>query len=214
MHVTCAHGSWADRVCTNSAMTRGVNKIPRDAWLIPVSGFEGIIDRVTFDEESVEERISAEWEANQTESRQAVQSVGFFIIVPLLVGFLISRLIADPIFHFVEDFDEKAFAPSPRQKVEAVHKIEVDSARIQLEASLGRRPPVTDASLFSRAVEKAHELNEEIREENKGALLNVVSDSISGVTFVVLLAYMREARKVISQTTNRFVGGLSESAKV
>jgi len=77
-----------------------------------------------------------------------------------------------------------------------------------------RIPPISDFELFEKAAKKAKELNEEIREENEGALLNVVSDSISGVTFVVLLAYMREARKVISQTTDRFVGGLSESAKV
>jgi len=51
--------------------------------LIPVSGFEGIIDRVTFDEESVEERIAAEWEANQTESRQAVQAIGKLNLITL-----------------------------------------------------------------------------------------------------------------------------------
>lgn len=61
---------------------RGIDKIPRDSWLNPVSGFEGIVDRITFDEEAVEERIASEWEANQVESRSAIQAVGAPICNP------------------------------------------------------------------------------------------------------------------------------------
>lgn len=136
------------------------------------------------------------------------------IAVPLVVGFTISRCIAEPVFHVVESMNPEAFSPTDKQKVDGARRVQVEEMRIKMEEAIGHIPPVSEEELFQHLVDEAGKLGKEMEEENKNALLNVISDSVSGIVFVVLLAYMREARRVIMQTTNRVVGGLSESAKV
>lgn len=138
----------------------------------------------------------------------------FMIVVPLSIGFLVSRLVAEPVFHVVESFNAEAFAPTDKQKVQGAHRVQVEEMRLRMEEAVGYAPPLSDYDLFKHLVMEAGRLGEQMEEENKRALLNVISDSVSGIVFVVLLAYMQEARRVIMQTTNRLVGGLSESAKV
>jgi len=176
-------------------------------------GFSGIFDWMRLDEESVEERIASEWEANQTESRQALQATAFLIAVPLVIGFFVSRGLAGPIFSVVEYYSPEAFAPTDKQKVDGAHKVQVEEMRLKMEESIGHIPPMSEDELFDKLVDEAGRLGEEYMAKNKGAVLNAVSDSVSGVVFVVLLAYMQEARRVIMQTLNRLVGGMSDSAK-
>ena len=44
---------------------------------------------------------------------------GILLGVPLLAGFIVSRIIADPLFVFVESRAPMAFAPTDAQKVSA-----------------------------------------------------------------------------------------------
>ena len=76
-------GHWMD--------VRGLNNTPRDTWLNPVAGFSGILDLVRFDDATVEERIAAEFEANQKESRQAIQAVGNFHFLLILTYHVLIR---------------------------------------------------------------------------------------------------------------------------
>ena len=114
----------------------------------------------------------------------------------------------------VESYNSEAFAPTPKQKVEGAHRLQVEETRLRMEETVGRILPISEFDLYIHLAWEAGELGKEMKETNKRALINVVSDSISGVVFVVLLAYMKEARRVIFDTTNRFLSGLSETAKV
>jgi CemA family len=53
----------------------------------------------------------------------------------------------------------------------------------------------------------------EFREDNKQALLNVISDSITGILLFVILASNHEGREVLFRTVGRVFGGLSDTAK-
>ena len=44
-------------------------------------------------------------------------SAGILVGVPLLAGFILSRIVADPIFYIVEQRVPLAFAPTDAQKV-------------------------------------------------------------------------------------------------
>lgn len=57
------------------------------------------------------------------------------------------------------------------------------------------------------------ELVHEFREDNKQALLNVISDSITGILLFVILASNHEGREVLFRTVGRVFGGLSDTAK-
>ena len=57
------------------------------------------------------------------------------------------------------------------------------------------------------------ELVHEFREDNKQALLNVISDSITGILLFVILASNHEGRDVLFRTVGRVFGGLSDTAK-
>lgn len=55
--------------------------------------------------------------------------------------------------------------------------------------------------------------SQELREENKQALLNVISDSITGVMVAAILAGSHEGRATLFRTIGRVFGGLSDTAK-
>lgn len=57
------------------------------------------------------------------------------------------------------------------------------------------------------------ELQQEFREENKQALLNVISDAITGMLLFVILATNNDGRNVLFRTIGRVFGGLSDTAK-
>ena len=136
------------------------------------------------------------------------------IVVPLLVGYLVSRGVASPVFHIVESYNAEAFAPTPKQKVEGAHRLQVEEMRLRLEETVGHILPISEIDLFVHLSWEAGELAKEMQEKNKQALVNAVSDSVSGVVFFILLAYMEKGRRVIFDTTNRILSGFSETAKV
>jgi CemA family len=57
------------------------------------------------------------------------------------------------------------------------------------------------------------ELVLEFREDNKQALLNVISDTITGILLFVILVSNHEGREVLFRTVGRVFGGLSDTAK-
>lgn len=61
---------------------------------------------------------------------------------------------------------------------------------------------------------KAHELNDEFIERNKQAMLNVLSDSISGLVLFIIVLYADEGMEALFSTGGRLFGGLSDTAKV
>lgn len=73
--------------------------------------------------------------------------VGFLLGIPLLIGFTLSRLVADPFYEFVLAFDANAFALSDRAKVEGAHEVHLHEMRLRMDAAIGKAPPLGEDEL-------------------------------------------------------------------
>lgn len=133
--------------------------------------------------------------------------------IPLVTGFIISRLLAVPIISSAESFSADAFAMSDRQKVEGAKEVHKEELRLRMEASIGRRPALTNDELQLHLHEEAVHLAEEFKEKNKRAYLNVASDSVAGLVFFYMLVQNTEQRGVLFKTLGRVFSGLSDTAK-
>jgi hypothetical protein len=185
----------------------------RDEYLRPIVDATGIYNRVGLGEKEAEERVFVEAITNQYESREALRYSGILIGIPLAVGFVVSRIVAQPLWDFAQDIDSNAFALSDEQKVmgaEAMHREEV---KLRMAASLGQAPDLTDEDLLRHLHEEALQFSVGKKEENKRALLNIVSDSTSAAIFFILLVRDNSPRAILFRTIGRIFTGLSDTAK-
>lgn len=74
-------------------------------------------------------------------------NAGFLLGIPLLIGFTLSRLVADPFYEFVLAFDANAFALSDHAKVEGAHEVRIHEMRLRMDAAIGRAPPLREEEL-------------------------------------------------------------------
>lgn len=186
---------------------------PRDAYLRPMIDARGVRQRLAFKSQVGEDELRSEFGANQDESRQAVSFAAVLIGIPLVTGFCVSRLLAEPVFHVYDHFSPNAFALNDRQKIEGAELVHKEELRLQMDVAIGKHPPLSDDQLQERLRKEARHLRDEFREENKKALLNILSDSITFVMICVILATSTAKRRTLMQTIGRVFGGLSDTAK-
>ena len=71
-----------------------------------------------------------------------MRAAAILIVVPLIIGYVISRSLAEPTFVLMERFNPEFFELSDRQKVEGAHEVHVHELRLRMGASIGRAPPL------------------------------------------------------------------------
>jgi hypothetical protein len=202
-----------EQVIERRRARRGRRTKVRDEYLRPIVDVTGIYNRVAIGEKEAEERVFVEAITNQYESRESLQYAAILLGVPLTIGFIISHLIAQPLWDYAENLNPAAFALTDEQKVagaEAMHREEV---RLRLEASLGQAPPLTDAAMLVHLREEAVHFSDNMKAYNRQSLVNAVSDSCSGAALFVLLVQDTSQRAILFRTVGRVFTGLSDTAK-
>ena len=188
---------------------RGERSKVRDEYLRPIVDATGIYNRVALGEKEAEERVFVEAITNQYESREALRYLGVLLGIPLAIGFAVSNIVAKPLWAYAQKIDPNAFALTDEQKIagaEAMHREEV---KIRLTASLGQAPDLKDEEILQELHHEAIAFAEHMKEENKRALLNVVSDSTSATVFFLLLLRDNSPRAILFRTIGRVFTGLS-----
>ncbi len=130
-----------------------------------------------------------------------------------MAGFVVSRILAQPLWNYAAQLDANAFALSDSQKVEGAEAMHREEIKLRMAASLGQAPDLTDSDLRAHLHEEALAFSGEKREENKRALLNIVSDSTSAAVFFLLLGRDNSPRAILFRTIGRVFTGLSDTAK-
>jgi len=188
---------------------RGERSTVRDEYLRPIVDPTGIYNRVALGEKEAEERVFVEAITNQYESREALRYLGVLLGIPLAIGFTASNIVAKPLWAYAQKIDPNAFALTDEQKIagaEAMHREEV---KIRLTASLGQAPDLNDEEILQELHHEAVAFAEQMKEDNKRALLNVVSDSTSATVFFLLLLRDNSPRAILFRTIGRVFTGLS-----
>lgn len=67
--------------------------------------------------------------------------------MPLLLGFIVSRLLGEPFLEVVRSSNPTAFALSDQQKVEGAREVHIHEMRLRMDAALGRAPPLTEREM-------------------------------------------------------------------
>lgn len=187
--------------------------VVRDKWLSPLLDWSMVLDALDPDEQRTEDRIRKEAITNDLESRDAVRFGIILLLSAWLSGLTFSRILAEPILTFTLQHNPNAFELTDKQKVEGAHRVHVEEFRLRMEAEIGKIPPITEPEMFRHLREFALHIQEEEREHNEQSLLNVVSDSISGITFFSLLVRPSNGRRALFSTIGRVFAGLSDIAK-
>lgn len=77
------------------------------------------------------------------------------------------------------------------------------------EVAIGQAPPLTDEDMLQHLHQEAKTIETRIRENNRKAMLNVVSDSLSAATLFVLIVRDNSQRAILFRTLGRVFTGLS-----
>lgn len=202
-----------EQVIERRRARRGRRTTVRDEYLRPIVDVTGIYNRLAISEKEAEERVFIEAITNQYESREALKYAGILFIIPFSVAFVVSNLVAKPLWAYAEKINPEAFALRDEQKVEGAEAMHREEIRLRLETSIGQAPPLTDQEMFEHLHEEAVAFAEEKKEYNKHSLLNVVSDSSAGIALFVLLLQDTSQRAILFRTIGRVFTGLSDTAK-
>ena len=202
-----------EKVIARRVSREGKRSKVRDEYLRPIVDPTGIYNRVGLRAEEAEERVFVEAIENQYESRESLKYAGVLVGVPLVAGFVVSRILAQPLWNYAAQLDANAFALSDSQKVEGAEAMHREEIKLRMAASLGQAPDLTDSDLRAHLHEEALAFSGEKREENKRALLNIVSDSTSAAVFFLLLVRDNSPRAILFRTIGRVFTGLSDTAK-
>ena len=138
---------------------------------------------------------------------------GIMLVVPLLTGWILSSIIANPIFTAITNWNPHAFEISEKQKVEGAKEVHKAEMRMRMDAAIGRAPPLSYNELQAQLRHEAHELVEGFQEKNKHNVLNVISDGITATTGFIILVKDKEGRGILFRTFGRVFSGLSDTAK-
>ena len=80
-----------------------------------------------------------------------VGRVGVLAVVPIAVGFVVSRMLADPFFALAQKYNPEVFTLTDREKVEGAHEVRKHVLRLRMDAAIGRAPPLVDEELQVRS---------------------------------------------------------------
>lgn len=189
------------------------NNSMRDKWITPLLDWDAVKEGLDFDQDRSEQILTGEALANKEESQTAVRYLGRLIGIPLVIGFVISRALADPILNYTLKNNPDAFALSDLQKVEGAQEVHVEEARLRMDMAIGRAPPMGERQIFEHLAEFASEVQEEERHHNEVILINAVSDSITSLALFAIFSQSTRGRDALFNTLSRLFYGLSDIAK-
>lgn len=202
-----------EQVIERRRARRGRRTKVRDEYLRPIVDVTGIYNRLAIGEREAEERVFVEAITNQYESREALRYAAVLVGVPIAIGFLVSNIIARPLWGYAERLNPDAFALSDRQKVEGAEEMHREEVRMRLEASIGQAPSLSDEAMLEHLHNEALHFADHMKEYNRQSLVNAVSDSMAGASLFVLLLQDNSQRAILFRTIGRVFAGLSDTAK-
>ena len=69
------------------------------------------------------------------------------VVIPILVGFVTSVVLAEPFLEVARAYNHEAFALTDREKVEGAKGVHRHELRLRMDAAIGRSPPISEAEL-------------------------------------------------------------------
>ncbi|KAH7527800.1 hypothetical protein FEM48_Zijuj05G0004800 [Ziziphus jujuba var. spinosa] len=192
--------------------TEGVKLDPSE--MIPEKGLvESVRDLVLGREDDdmlYEDRVF------QYASVNSAKFLAILIIVPWALDFVVHDYVLMPFLdRYVKTVPLAAQMLDVRrpQKLDMVEKLKIEKARFRLEVEIGKAPPLSDEEVWWELRQKALELREEWRLENRSAFANIWSDMVFGISLFILLYCNQGKVALLKFTGYKIINNISDTGK-
>ncbi|KAL0333636.1 UNVERIFIED_CONTAM: Chloroplast envelope membrane protein [Sesamum angustifolium] len=149
-------------------------------------------------------------------SLKSAKFLAVLVILPWTLDFLVHDYVLMPFLdRYVKTVPLAAQMLDVRrnQKLEMVKALNTEKARYRLEVEIGKSPPLSDEELYLELRNKAIELRDEWRLENRKAFANIWSDTVFGVTLFILLCFYQNQVALLKFTGYKLVNNVSDTGK-
>ncbi|KAL5220959.1 hypothetical protein ABZP36_025672 [Zizania latifolia] len=149
-------------------------------------------------------------------STNSAKFLALLILIPWALDFLVHDYVLMP---FLERYVQKVPLAAElldvrrSQKLQMVKDINIEKARFRFEVEIGKSPPLSDDELWSELREKAIELRDEWRLENRKAFANIWSDMIYGISLFLLMYFNQSEVAMLKFTGYKLLNNISDSGK-
>jgi hypothetical protein len=159
---------------------------PEDKYLRPFNDSLNPFQYITFDYRASQERFARHSELNHRETVGAINFLVVWVVaLPLMLGFLVSRGVANPIMSHIQETQPESFPLTKRARKQGVEALRRETYRVQFDASVGRAPPLSEGelhvcptSLLSHFEPCATQLNPRASPSCSACLMHVLCDTI------------------------------------
>nr|YP_010337357.1 chloroplast envelope membrane protein [Pulvinaster venetus]UNJ16942.1 chloroplast envelope membrane protein [Pulvinaster venetus] len=158
--------------------------------------------------ESIEEfRISRYLTVSST------QYLLILIITPILVGQLSKSLVVGPCVDYCWNHYKPNIFLNSSQEERAFSELEQFEEKIHFEILIGKRQDI-DYNIVEQQIRiKAIELAQQYSNESANAIKNILSETCSVISFIILLVIGRKQISILKSFINEVIYGLSDTAK-
>uniref|UniRef100_A0A453RTX0 Chloroplast envelope membrane protein n=1 Tax=Aegilops tauschii subsp. strangulata TaxID=200361 RepID=A0A453RTX0_AEGTS len=149
-------------------------------------------------------------------STKSAKFLALLIVVPWVLDLLVHDYVMMPFLdRYVEKVPLAAEMLDVRrsQKIQMIKDLNIEKARFRFEVEIGKSPPLSDEEFWSELREKAVELRDEWRLENRQAFANIWSDMVYGVALFLLMYFNQSKVAMIKFTGYKLLNNISDSGK-
>ncbi|XP_066307402.1 protein DAY-LENGTH-DEPENDENT DELAYED-GREENING 1, chloroplastic-like [Miscanthus floridulus] len=149
-------------------------------------------------------------------STNSTKFLALLIVVPWVIDFLVHDYVLMP---FLERYVQKVPLAAElldvrrSQKLQMVKDLNIEKARYRLEVEIGKSPPLSDEEVWYELREKAIELRDDWRLENRAALANIWSDMVYGIVLFLLMCFNQSKVAMLKFTGYKLLNKISDSGK-
>ncbi|CAN6325385.1 unnamed protein product [Urochloa humidicola] len=200
-------GDWGGDVGVLDQITDDPAEIVKDKSVIEV--FRDSTDE-DYDDMLFEDRVF------MYASTNSAKFLALLIVIPWVIDFLFHDYVMMP---FLERYVQKVPLAAElldvrrSQKLLMVKDLNIEKARYRLEVEIGKSPPLSDEEVWSELREKALELRDDWRLENRKAFANIWSDMVYGIVLFLLICFNQSKVAMLKFTGYKLLNNISDSGK-
>ncbi|KAL6875794.1 hypothetical protein ACP4OV_013307 [Aristida adscensionis] len=204
---TSGGGNWDGDVSVSSQITDDPAEIVKDKSFI--EAFRDSIDE-DYDDMLFEDRVFLYASTN------SAKFLALLIVIPWVMDFLVHDYVMMP---FLERYVQKVPLAAElldvrrSQKLHMVKDLNIEKARYRFEVEIGKSPPLSDEEFWTELREKAIELRDEWRLENRKAFANIWSDMVYGIVLFLLICFNQSQVAMLKFTGYKLLNNISDSGK-
>ncbi|GAB2222901.1 hypothetical protein Drorol1_Dr00017032 [Drosera rotundifolia] len=182
--------------------------------LIPTRGFVETVRDVVLGRE--DDDLLYEDRVFQYASLRSARFLAILILIPWLLDLLVHDYILMPFLdRYVKTVPLAAEVLDVRtsQKLEIVHELKLEKARFRLEVGIGQAPPLSESEIYLELRQKALELCDDKRLENRRAFAYILSDMLFGISLFSLLYFNQSELALLKFTGYKILNNISDAGK-